>query len=357
MKPDFVWIVHNNCSRSCRHCFCSPFTQDDAAGTEKLIRDLDKHGIESKVYATNQMDEQLKRIYHKVNDAGLLAGHEAKAEMIDMRPDVNFVSFSIHGPDAETHELIAPKGDFEKTIANIKEFTSGKKDFEFEVYTVYHGKNYAKLEETCRLVHELGASRAMILKLSYGGRAMDLDSDFFLEQDQILTFLRKFHQIKNRFDSMKMYLIDNWGPQHSKLRQLQMGFRARSEIDKYCSTITDHVTIKSDSRDVYPCRFSLSVPELKIGHFDSEEGLVIDHHWFENLREKIEEPCQSCKILNICQGGCRGEAVGEKLRRDGVVDIYAGFRNCAVALGLFKWTDTVFAIPAAMKRLGRAITS
>jgi len=133
---------------------------------------------------------------------------------------------------------------------------------------------------------------------------------------------------------MRIQLVDNWGPPYSRFRFLFYKLFGRSLSRSFCSCGSEHVMIKSHSRDVYPCRYVVTEPKLRIGTFDEKEGLVIEKNWYDDLAESIEEPCRSCPILNSCMGGCRAEAIGEKYRREGVIDVFAGFVNCPVALGV-----------------------
>ena len=60
MDPRYVWIMHNNCRRSCSHCFCNPLPENDADKTKELAQELNRHGLDVRIYASDQMDNHLE---------------------------------------------------------------------------------------------------------------------------------------------------------------------------------------------------------------------------------------------------------------------------------------------------------
>lgn len=338
MQPQYVWIVHNNCSRECFHCFCNPLPKDNIVTTARLTRELEQHGINYRIYATAQMDNRLKDIYDKINVNDLIGGHELNLEMIQQRDDVNLIFFSLHGPDKKSHEAIAHKEDFNAVVSCIKKVQQSKK-LNAGIFCVIHGYNYLLLEKMCQFASDIGVSKIIFLKLSHAGRAKTLPAEHYMDQEKTIHWLKNYHEIKYQYGSMQMGLIENWGPQYSKLRKLFYGVFGNFYPNFFCKCGNEHIALKSSSKELFPCKFTMTAPELKIGHFDSEKGLIITDNWYRNLKEKIGEPCNSCSIFKICRGGCRAEAIFNKRHREGIMDRYAGFPNCPVALGITKWID------------------
>ncbi len=358
-KKPLVWIVHNNCSRKCSHCVCNPNPINDISDTEKLANDLKRQNLEVNIYATNQTHDDLAKLYSEGKHNCLVVGHKANQNLINSLKELKEIVFSLHGPNAEIHELLAPSGDFETTLKSIKK-AKHDNTIDIGVSCVIHSKNYLLLEEMCQLFYSMNASNVHFIKLSYIGRATDLPADFFLSKEQFSDFLKNFYQIRSKFNDMKLLLGNNWGPQFSKLQALLFQITAHFSPEPLCNCGISEVAINPGSKEVYPCRFTLTIPELKMGYFDPEKGLVLTDNWHLNLEKLIGEPCKSCKIYKKCNGGCRGHAIAEKKRLTGTVDIYTGNDYCAVAMGITKWineenyyslTRRVKQIPAKIKAL------
>jgi radical SAM protein with 4Fe4S-binding SPASM domain len=280
------------------------------------------------------MDCKLADVYSNVGKEVLFAGHKANEHLLEMRPDIKKVAFGINGPDAETHELLGSRKDFEVVLANLRKIRNKKN---IEINCIIHGKNWHLLEEMCRLAHDEGVSLLQLIKLRYVGRATNLPKDYFMSKEQIKKFFKKYYQLRKNYKPTQI-ILRNWGPQFSKTRiAIYKTFGRRFHSNHLCKCESVHVTIKADSKEIYPCLYSVAVPEMKIGHFDSEKGLVFTKGRLEKLQEKIREPCKSCKILNNCHGGCRSEAISEKTRLKGEFDLYAGYENCPVDMRVTNW--------------------
>ncbi|MBI4879657.1 MAG: SPASM domain-containing protein [Planctomycetes bacterium] len=346
MRPDLAWIVHDNCRKGCPHCFCKPADTDDVAATEDLARDLERHGIAHRIYFTDQLDARLPERH------SMVLARPGAAEF-ELRSGVHRVGFSLHGPDRQTHELLAPPGDFDAVVSAMERIRRERQDVGVEVFTVVHAHNAARFGELADFARGLGAQTLHAGNLTFAGRARSLPDDFFLGGAEIARFLRAFPKVRRRARPLRLVLGDSFGPTWSRLRRLSYRAFLRLAERRFCACGEGQVAIKARTREVFPCRFTSTFRELSIGRFDAEQGLVLTERG--DLRESIGEPCRSCGVLDVCRGGCRMAAVADALRREGQIDPDAGFRNCPVALGATRWIDPGRDLATLAKILRRCV--
>jgi len=352
-QPALVWLYHNNCRRSCVHCFCAALEAGDDSATQQTARDLERMGVRFSIYATDQLAGELDHLSPQLANAPLVARDGVREGALEARSNICHVILSLHGASAAVHELLAPEGDFAATLAEVRKLREEDEQKELHISCVVHSGNCSRLEELCGFFAELGAVEVNFLKLCYAGKAKDLPSHFFLTGEQIRRFMRTYFRVRHRFKPLRITLADGWGPQYSRFRQWMYRLFQRRDSRRLCGCGKEQVVVLSGSNDVYPCRYVLAEPEYRIGHFDSSEGVVITNDWLEGLPQGIGAPCRSCKILHICGGGCRSIAVTEKQRLEGVTDFRAGLPHCPVNMRVTPWIDPRADLATAWRLLRR----
>ena len=94
-----------------------------------------------------------------------------------------------------------------------------------------------------------------------------------------------------------------------------------------CNAGRGRIAVDSNSRKIYPCFSLIADDRFGMGYWQNRRA-NITYSPFENLLEKIGEPCRSCGTLEVCGGACRAEAIAEKERTTGKLDLFAGLTNC-----------------------------
>ncbi len=349
MNPTKALVIHNNCTGGCRFCFVEPYRRDDAEETASLLDETKRLGIDSRLFHLGRIDEELSRRHPQPEEMQCFGnrgrdGYSNPAE----------VSFNLHGPSAQVHELLAPRGEFDAILEEIGNHRDNGAGPLIQIFSVIHEKNFRLMEEMCRLFHELGADRVFFLKLSYGGRNRKLPADMFMTRDSIARFLTSYDRIRFRLKPTRFLLLHNWGPRYSHFKQLCGRLLRWFSTGAFCETGRDEVAVQASTKEIYACRFTVTVPVFRMGRFDPDRGMIIDNDWFPTLHENVEEPCRSCRVFHSCQGGCRSEAVSEKYRLTGEMDVNAGFDNCMVSAGsvrLINWREDSISVLRVLGKL------
>lgn len=337
-----IWVFHDNCERSCAHCMCKPTPRCNVNETRELIDSLQRKGYKTKLYITDPGSEE---VLSMVN----LFGY-TYMELKD-KIDITFLSqltvnspeliLSLHGHEAGLHELLCETGNFQLTMKAMKKAQNSNLR-NLTINSVVHRRNYQYIEDLCDLVFKHGAMVVKFIKLGYAGRARKLPEDMFLDAKTCAEFFRLFERVKKTYRGRMEVIVDRraWGQYYSKFTASLMGAVARL-LNKQvfvCQAGFEKIAIHSKTKDVFPCHLGVANRHSKIGYYDERKGLVIEKSIYggnrSNLLERIGEPCNHCKILRWCGGGCRGVAIYDTYQQTGNIDIYAGQPLCPIGLGV-----------------------
>lgn len=351
-----VWIIHNNCKNACSHCLHEPSPPSNVAETEKMIDNINKLGIASRLYYKGSPHEELLLRHSDMPWANCYGdpGGSVESDMANGSP--REIIYGLHGPDAETHEIMAPKGDFDRVISSLEQLRDRSAEATLSLLTILHADNYTLFDSMCRLFSALGCTQVHMLKLSYGGRAKKLPKSLYMTSEQTVTFLNMYFRLKQEYRSIEFVPTGNWGPLFSRSRKLYYRLFEKFGVTRACGVAERHVAVTSGSGEIFPCRHTTYLQPLKMGSFSPGKGLVIDRDWMEDFNNKVGEPCKSCEIINVCRGGCRASAISSHYQEHGILDFYAGFPDCPVHLGItpvFDMRDDILSIA----KKGRKILS
>jgi len=341
-----VFVIHDNCSRGCTHCFCkssSDFCPSDIEQTEAVVSSLKSKGYEVHPYVTDPgkadvFEKFIKPFGYNTVEMKDSIDHDIVANIPN--DGTVTVGFSLHGHNAATHEMLCGKGNFNKTIEALQ-LAQKQKLKNIRVYSVIYIDNYSSIEELCELLKKYSVSEVIFLRLGYGGRAQQLSDKMFLDNNAYREFFEIFKktEVINR-GKIKLSLDSaTWGPYNStvKIKILQiLGLIIKKQYFT-CDCGHKKVTLDPRTKKIYPCSLMIQADIGNMGYYDEERGLIINNFlWLNDLADKIGEPCKSCKLMWFCGGHCRVAVIENNHRITKKVDIYSGHSWCPVALGIRK---------------------
>lgn len=350
-SPNFVWILHQNCTSNCPHCFWRPVPTSTNDEIRELIDSVRSHGCTAGLQLADQHSPDALELMVETGFIDQVEEEGRKViELKDSLPeqdwlekmvekDVTFV-FSLHGHDPETHKLISHSADFSHTFAGIKE--AQRRGLRVFLNTVVHKGNCRSVVEICDLAADNGVKRIRFLRLQPSPRAMQHLSNLFMDTPDVFDFFEHFNRAREKhYGNLEIEMISpTFGPYYSRLEYLiarVLSMLKGSKQGFFCDCGSRTVCLIPKTRQIYPCRFIVADPRFAIGYWDDEKGVVIDKPtWFDGFEENIKEPCRSCKILKQCGGYCRAQAISNHYWRTGELDFHAGVHGCTVPQGVYR---------------------
>jgi SynChlorMet cassette radical SAM/SPASM protein ScmF len=339
------FYLTEGCNLACRHCWMGP--RFDAAGNhyptlpvelfETAIREAKPLGLSGvkltggepllHPHFTRLLEivrrEELKLI---IETNGLLCTPEIAAE-IAKSPD-RFVSVSIDGTDAATHEWVrGVAGSFESARQAVKNLVAAGIRPQI-IFTVMRG-NAGQVDAIVRLAEEIGASSVKFNVVQPTARGEKLHEA--LETLNIADLIALGRHVERELaPKTKLKLII----------QYPQAFRAlhRLASDEGCGTCGIFGIMGVIASGHYAlCGIGEQVPDLVFGEVGKD---LLEEVWRENpilkalregLPERLEGVCSRCLMKQICRGSC----VAQNYYRKGSLWAPNWFCEQAEEAGLF----------------------
>jgi radical SAM protein with 4Fe4S-binding SPASM domain len=213
------------------------------------------------------------------------------------------ISVSLDGPTVEVHEFIRGKETFERTIGAIQALTT--KGVFVGVNMFVHQGNFDLVEETLRLVDDLGVRAFNCLNLIHVGRANSRRSQHELTRvSEHMLYKKLFTILRGNFRYQELM-------KNSTFANQIMGI-AGGVKSHYCGIGTNRALYVRADGSIYPCP-DTAMSEFRLGNVKNEQLWDI---WERSplLRElrqldvdTINPVCAKCDVRYFCGGGCRGE--------------------------------------------------
>lgn len=208
---------------------------------------------------------------------------------------VDKIIFSIHGPNAEIHEIITTKpGSFDNLITSINR--ARKCGHIVELHFVPVLLNFEFIPQTCYLAEELGIQKMSILRFVPQGRGAKNRNDLeikgmkILELEKILKEVHHNSPIQLRFGApFNCFNIDN---------------------QTKCTAGIDKAILRPDGF-LFPC---VSLKKIIPENSDNDirklsfEWIWINSRIFNLIRSfhnsVKKSNCRNCDFFPVCSGGC-----------------------------------------------------
>lgn len=297
------------CNQRCTFCYNPKRgTAIDYDVLDKIIDSVSKSfiphvyliGGEPSLIPENKLNQYIEKLSVNSSVAMVTNGTILKK---DLSHKVSCVAIPIHGLTAKEHdELTGVKGSFETVIKNIKYYVLN--GYEVSAVLVLTGYNYNRMYDMIGFAASLGMESVYVDRYEDGGLGATVSGKLPLKPtlDQFRIALGQIIKAREDFSIFKGKV--GFGTAIPMCIDERL---IKENITSSCGVGTYFCAINPDG-DVRLCNQS----EVKFGNVLEQP---IEEIW--NKREVdemyrtldwVKEPCSYCKILEICQCGCRVDA-------------------------------------------------
>lgn len=309
--------ISGSCNLACRHCWIEPdFQAGDNGGkhipleyVEKAIREAKPLGLSSVKLTGGEpmLHPDFREIVQLIGNAGLKVHIEtngtlvdrAMAEFLRRSNKVKFISVSVDGVDAETHErLRVVPGCYDRAITGIRNLVS--EGFHPQLICTLHRGNVPQVAEIIDLAQELGCGSVKFNHIQQVGRGESFEKENRLVvQDVIGTFQSIQKDLAPKAKISVFFDIPFAFHSIGKLLKGQLG---RCNIMNILGVLA--------GGELSICGMGATVPELVYGNLskDSLRDIWFCHPTLVGIREliplRLEGVCAECIHKNMCLGHC-----------------------------------------------------
>jgi SynChlorMet cassette radical SAM/SPASM protein ScmF len=336
--------ISGSCNLACRHCWITPTYQSGGNGGQqigidlvhKAIREARPLGLQTVKLTGGEpmLHPKFRDLVSLADGEGLSIQIETNGTLIDrglakflqQRDHISFISVSLDGADAQTHEsLRGVRGSFEQATSGIRNLV--EQGFRPQLICTLHKGNVSQMSRVIKLAEDLGCGSVKFNHVQQVGRGERFADEQGLQIPEIIDLyhhiemnLRNQSDIGIHFDipfafySIRKLLDDNLG--RCTVRNI-LGLLAGGELSL--------------------CGIGVTVPELIYGHIETDSlrdvwcnspGLV---QLREQVSTKLEGICGQCLHRDLCLGAC----VASNFHSAGRLNAPYQFCHLADGLGLF----------------------
>lgn len=218
---------------------------------------------------------------------------------------VALAQISLDGPNAEIHDLIRGKGQFDKALEGIRNFVEVGQPVSIS-YTLMQGLN--DTPEHFRAMLEL-ARREKIFKVSFSrifpqGDGLNIPQYAYADGLHYKQVLEELLKVCEAYPDLRLAIKD------PLVRNLTTPIPAHVNLDICCYIKRDYISVAANG-SVYACRkLGQSVGNLmeqsllQIWENSTLLQQMADRHLY------IKGKCQTCPIQMECRGGCLAASYG-----------------------------------------------
>lgn len=335
VQPPFLisWSVTTKCNLKCKHCYSE--SSEDAGGddltTEESLRVIDEiadWGIGMLIFDGGEplLREDFFQIADYASGKGIVTGIGTNGTLVDIdiarrlvSVGIRYVSMSIDGADAETHDdFRGEAGDFKKTLEAASAFKEVGLPFQFN--TVLRKKTIHQLSDIFRLATDYGAFSMELFDLILVGTAKKKCQDEVLtvqERKEVVEWLAEVqidYPLIIETPSLPMYPLilklnvdKGIRPKHIPMQELaRLAYYGRG-----CAAgIPRGYLVIRNNGELNPCIFL----QVNLGNVKDKSIRQIwqDSPLLAQLRswDLLKGECGKCDYRDIC-AGCRGRAYVE----------------------------------------------
>ncbi|MCX6558541.1 MAG: radical SAM protein [Candidatus Aminicenantes bacterium] len=309
--------IAGSCNLTCRHCWIEPDYQADNNNgkflklehLKKAIAEAKPLGLQSVKLTGGEpmLHPQFCEIVDYIESENIGMIMETNGTLIDdkiarflkSKPHFNFISVSVDGARAETHDkLRGVNGSFKNAVAGIKALA--KAGFHPQIICTLHKGNVTELEDIIRMAVGWGCGSVKFNHIQQSGRGEVFYSDNGLTVKELILLFNKIEaKIKKKYPISIYFDI----PQ------------AFFPIKKLLNDSMNRCAIKNilgilSGGEMALCGIGVTVPELVCGNIGTDhiKNVWINHKFFMELRDQIPSSftgiCGNCIFRDSCIGSC-----------------------------------------------------
>ncbi len=336
--------ISGACNLACKHCWIAPTYQSGGDGGQhveleyvrKAIREAKPLGLRSVKLTGGEptLHPQFREIVSLIDEAGLGIIIETNGTLVDDdlagflkgTPHVSFISVSVDGATAETHEwLRGVPGCYAAALNGIKALV--QVGFRPQLICTLHQGNVAEMADVVALAERLGCGSVKFNHVQKVGRGEQFATEQGLEVAEIIQLYRCVEdelvpgsKVRIHFDIPFAFY---------SIRKLLNGSLSRCNVRNILGMLA--------GGELSLCGIGVTVPELIYGHIGNgslreiwcnSPGLI---RLREQVPDQLEGICGQCLHRHICQGHC----VANNFHVAGRLNVAYQFCDRAEALGFF----------------------
>ena len=342
--------ISGSCNLACRHCWISPTYKAGGNGGQfvkidyirKAIQEAKPLGLRRVKLTGGEpfLHPQFREIVSLISSEGLSIQIETNGTLIDQQmakflkqiKRFSFISVSVDGADAETHEALrVVPGSFESAVNGIKNLVEQR--FQPQLICTLHKGNVSQIAEVIEMAERIGCRSIKFNHVQHMGRG----EDFAIEQGlKVFELINLYRRIENGFTSK------NKIPVHFDIPFAFYSIRKLLDDNLSRCTVRNILGMLAGG-ELSLCGIGVTAPELIYGHIEKDSLRDVWCHspGLTQLREQIpsqlEGICGQCLHRDLCLGSC----VANNFHVSGKLNAPYQFCDSAEAQGLF---------PASRKR-------
>jgi len=338
--------ISGSCNLACKHCWISPeFAQTSENGKFVKPEYIKNAIIQAKplgLYSVKltggepllhpefesivDILEKENIVFHMETNGILL--EKDMVELLKNRKRKPFISVSVDGAHAETHEeLRGVKGSFDQTIEGIKKLVGN--GFSPQLICTLHKGNVSEVDDVVILAKKIGCGSVKFNPVQQIGRGDEYCREYGLKVSEIIEINQQVEKKLIQNNNLKIYFDIPFA--FYPIRRL-ISDKSR------CSML--NILGMLSGGELSLCGIGTTVPELIYGHIKDNNlrevwcespGL---HLLREQVPEKLEGICSQCIHKYFCLGNC----VANTYYRTQKLNASYGFCEQAEKLNLFPYS-------------------
>jgi SynChlorMet cassette radical SAM/SPASM protein ScmF len=309
--------ISGSCNLACRHCWITPdFESEERGGVhvtfeyvQKAVSEAQPLGLTTVKLTGGEplMHPRFREIFTLLNEEGLRWVLETNGTLIDRdmaaflgrSNRAGFVSVSVDGVDAETHEFMrCVTGSFKRAISGIRNLV--EQGLRPQLICTLHRKNASQMEGMIGLAQDLGCGSVKFNHVQQIGRGRDFAASMGLEVREIIDLYKRIENGLARSSKMTVHFDIPYA--FFTLRKLLNDPLSRCSVLNILGMLA--------GGELSLCGIGATTPDLVFGHVkrDSLRRVWCDSPGLALLREQIPGRlggiCGNCIHRDICLGSC-----------------------------------------------------
>ncbi len=333
------------CNLNCSHCWINPEFQEEGTKTslhldielvKKAVEQGKPLGLRSVKLTGGEplLNPRIKEIIKLISSEGMSIIIETNGTLVDKNmaeflsstEKFGFISVSLDGADAETHEeLRRVEGSFDKAVQGIRNLVEvGIKP---QMICTLHRKNISQVSEIIELAKDLGCGSVKFNHVQHVGRGTEFDENLALTVPEIIKLNDRIEEEIIPFVGILVIL------------DIPFAFQKPARFLRSRSgrcTIHNIIGLLANG-DLALCGIGTSVDDLLYGNLKTDDLVEIwkNSPKLAELRrlipDELEGICSKCLHKRFCKGTC----VAGNYNSGGKLNAPYSFCSTAEKLGLF----------------------
>ncbi len=310
--------VAGSCNLACKHCWIEPKFQNSGSGSglfvdlddvKKVVKEAKPFGLRNVKLTGGEplLHPQIRdligiiveeKVKITIETNGILVD-KSMADFLKQSGIVSFISISLDGADAKTHDnLRGVVGSFKQAVDGIRNLV--KVGYKPQVICTLHKGNFNQAESVIKIAEELGCGSVKFNHIQRIGRGERFADDNGLEIEEILE--QQKYLEKNVAPNVKLLIHYGVPFAFYSLKRLQNKNLGRCTVKNILGMLSNG--------DLSLCGIGTSVPDLIYGNIkkDSIENVWTNSPGLIKLRKMIPGEfkgiCAKCIHKEYCLGSC-----------------------------------------------------